>query len=167
LHDKKAETMNETDSVAVSPAGRRTGPDRRRQPTSPFTMASLRGSRKSVRRREDRNVHYYVDLYSRADGLLFVFILLLSVADAFFTLELIGRGLSEYNVVMDYYLRQSPLSFFLVKYALTAFGLLCLLLHKNYPLFRGRFSVRAILIGVAMMYCLLIAYELVLLAVTA
>ena len=91
---------------------------------------------------------------------------MLSVADAFFTLELIGRGLSEYNVVMDYYLRQSPLSFFLIKYALTALGLLCLLLHKNYPLFRGRFSVRAILIGVAIMYCLLIAYELVLLTVT-
>ena len=166
MHDKKAGTMNEPDSTAATPARRRAGQDRRRQPTSPFSMASLRGSRKSVRRLEDRHVHYYVDLYSRADGLLFTCILLLSVADAFFTLELIGRGLSEYNVVMDYYLRQSPLSFFLIKYALTAFGLLCLLLHKNYPLFRGRFSVRAILIGVAIMYCLLIAYELVLLTVT-
>lgn len=127
-------------------------------------MASIRGTRKTIRREEDRGVHYYVDLYTPDEGLLFVSILLLSVADAFFTLELIGRGMSEFNAVMDYCLRLSPLSFILTKYLLTATGLVCLLLHKNYPLFRGWLRVRAILIAIAIMYSALIGYELLLIS---
>jgi hypothetical protein len=154
--------MENTSNNSTMAAGKRSGQDRRTKPTSPFSLASLRGSRKTVRRKEDVSTHYYVDLYGRGEGLLFVFILLLSVADAFLTLELIGNGMSEFNTVMDYYLRLGPLPFVLVKYLMTAVGLLCLLIHKNYPLFRGRVSAKTIMIGAAVMYCALIAYELLL-----
>jgi len=152
--------IENTSNNSTIAAGRRSGQDRRAKPASPFSLASLRGSRKTVRRKEDLSVHYYVDRYGRDEVLLFTFILLLSVADAFFTLELIGSGMSEFNTVMDYYLQLGPLAFILVKYLLTAIGLLCLLMHKNYPLFRGRISTKAIMTGVAVMYCVLIAYEL-------
>lgn len=152
--------MGNTDNTSTMAACRRSGRDRRAKPTSPFSPISLRGSRKTIRRKEDTNTHYYVDLYGRGEGLLFIFILLLSVADAFLTLELISTGMSEFNTVMDYYLRLGPLPFVLVKYLMTAIGLICLLIHKNYPLFRGRVSAKAIMILVALMYCALIVYEL-------
>ena len=159
--------MEHTDapSSIISP-GKRSRPDRRVRRTSPFSLASLRGSRKIIRREEDRGVHYYVDLYGYAEGLLLIFILFLSLADAFLTLELIRGGMSEFNAVMDYFLQLGPLPFVLIKYLLTASGLVCLLIHKNYPIFRGRFSVKAILVGVAAMYCVLIAYELLLVSLS-
>jgi hypothetical protein len=147
---------------AVSP-GKRSGQDRRVRQTSPFSLDSLRGSRKIIRRAADQSVHYYVDIYSHDEGLLFIFILLLSVADAFLTIELISDGMSELNVVMDYFLRLGSLPFVLVKYLLTATGLVCLLLHKNYPIFRGWLSIRTVMVIVAVMYCALVAYELMLL----
>lgn len=85
---------------------------------------------------------------------------MLSVTDAFLTLNLIGHGMSELNPVMEYCLRFSPLSFILAKYLLTASSLLCLLLHKNYPLFRDWVSVRIILISIAILYAALISYEI-------
>lgn len=154
---------NAHDASAANPHGR-SGRDRRRGQTCPFSMASLRGSRKTIRREADRGVHFYVDLYAPEEGLLFVSILVLSVADAFLTLELISRGMSEFNAVMDYCLQRGPLPFILTKYLLTAVGLVCLLLHKNYPLFRGWLRVRTILIAIAIMYTALIGYELLLLS---
>ena len=156
--------MENAENASVTRPAGRSGRDRRRRQTHPFSMASLRGSRKTIRRAEDRGVHFYVDLYAPEEGLLFISILLLSVADAFLTLELISRGMSEYNAVMDYYLQRGPLPFILTKYLLTAVGLVCLLLHKNYPLFRGWLSVRTILIAIAIMYAALIGYELLLLS---
>ena len=158
--EEEALAMENTGNPSTMAACKRSGQDRRTKPTSPFSFVSLRGSRKTVRREEDASTHYYVDLYGRGEGLLFLFILLLSVADAFLTLELIRTGMSEFNTVMDYYLRLGPLPFVLVKYLMTATGLICLLIHKNYPLFRGRVSTKAIMILVALMYCALIVYEL-------
>jgi hypothetical protein len=159
--------MEHTDTpfATLAPA-RRSRADRRVRQTCPLSLASFRGARKTIRRQEDRGVHYYIDLYGPAEGLLFIFILFLSIADAFLTLELIRGGLSEFNAVMDYFLQLGPLPFVLVKYLLTATGLVCLLIHKNYPIFRGRLGVKAILVGVAAMYCALIAYELLLVSLS-
>jgi hypothetical protein len=142
---------------------KRFGEDRRATQTSPFSLASFSGTRRTIRREEDRNVHYYVDLYGLDEVLIFILILILTVADAFLTLVLVGGGAAELNHVMDYYLRLGPIPFVLVKYLLTAVGLVWLLLSKNYPLFRGKLSVRTIIVGLAVMYSALITYEVLLL----
>jgi hypothetical protein len=151
------------ESLTVSPE-KRGGQDRRAKQTSPFSLASLRGRRKIIRRKEDRSVHYYVDLYGFDEGLIFILILLFSVADGFLTLVLIGScHITELNYVMSYFMQLGPGPFVLVKYLLTAVGLLLLLIHKNYFCFLGRIRVKAIMVVLALMYSALIAYELFLL----
>jgi hypothetical protein len=155
--------MMETPSAkgpSVISTDRRSLQDRRVKQTSPFSAASFRGSRKAVRRKEDRPVHYYVDLYGFDEGLMFVLILVFSVADAFLTLELVGGGMSELNYVMHYYMQLGPLPFVLVKYFLTAVGMIILLIHKNYFFWEGRIRVKAIMVALACMYSALIGYEL-------
>jgi hypothetical protein len=155
--------MMETPSpsgTSVIPTDRRSRQDRRVKQTSPFSTASFRGSRKAVRRKEDRSVHYYVDLYGFDEGLMFVLILVFSVADAFLTLELVGGGMSELNYVMNYYMQLGPLPFVLIKYCLTAVGLTLLLIHKEYFFWQGRIRVKAIMVALACMYSALIGYEL-------
>jgi len=147
----------------MNSAEKRLGEDRRATQTSPFSLASFRGTRRIIRREEDRSVHYYVDLYDLDEVMIFILILILTVADAFLTLVLVGGGAAaELNYVMDYYLRLGPIPFVLVKYLLTAVGLVWLLLSKNYPLFRGKLSARTIMVGLAVMYLALITYEVLL-----
>jgi len=72
-------------------------PDRRKQnrrskPTSPLTASSLFGKRKNIRRHEDSLSQPYVDLYSFSSVLSILVTLILSVTDAFFTLQLISLG---------------------------------------------------------------------------
>jgi hypothetical protein len=146
----------------VNSSEKRFGEDRRATQTSPFSPVSFRGTRRSIRREEDLSGHYYVDLYGLDEVLIFILILILSLADAFLTLVLVGGGGAELNYVMDYYLRLGPIPFVLVKYLLTAVGLVWLLIFKNYPLFRGKLRVKTIMIGVAVTYLALITYELLL-----
>lgn len=70
---------------------------------------------------------------------------MLSVLDAFLTLELIHRGATEVNPVMAYYLSRGPLVFFSVKYFLTAAPILLVLNYKNVHLFGTRFQVKMVL----------------------
>jgi Domain of unknown function (DUF5658) len=72
-------------------------------------------------------------------------VVMLSVLDAFLTIELIHRGAKEANPVMAYYLSLGPLVFFLVKYFLTAASILLVLIYKNVRLFGTRFQVKMIL----------------------
>ena len=153
------ESSNESPSISQN---RRDGQDRRTNQTSPLSLASLRGRRKTIGREEDRSVHYYVDLYGLDEGLIFILILMLSVADAFFTLALIDGDATELNYVMYYYMQLGPVPFLLVKYLLTAVGLFALLIHKNCSFFSGRVRVKAIMVVLAVMYSALITYELVL-----
>lgn len=144
---------------------RRSGRDRRERPTSPFTWSSLRGSRRTARRAEDREKHRFVDVYSPAFLLVIVVILSLCVLDALFTMELIGRGAQELNPVMAFFLQFGHLPFLLVKYFLTASGLMTLLILKNCTVWGGWISVKLVLLTIPFLYVILIAYEVFLLAV--
>jgi len=115
---------------------------------------------KTFRQSKGRIAYNYADLYGPDELLILLLILILSVVDAFLTLELVDSGMTEMNSVMDYYLRLGPLPFVLVKYLLTAVSLVLLLTHKNYPIFHGWISVKAIMILLAIMYCGLVTYEL-------
>jgi hypothetical protein len=141
---------------------RRSGIDRRRRPTSPFSLRSFRGSRQYGRRREDRAIHFYVDRYGLRSVITVVATLILCLADAFMTMYLIALGAYELNPVMDFFLRMGPISFLLAKYLFTGTALVCLLVHKNYPLLAGRFTTKSVLVIVPILYTLLIGYELLL-----
>jgi hypothetical protein len=140
--------------------------DRRRQPTRPFTLPSLFGRRKSIRRHEDKEAHKYVDRYSLRSVAIVLFILVLSVADAIFTLTLVSRGAEEINPIMDFFLQRGPAIFLGVKYFLTVGSLLCFLILKNHYFLAGRISVKTILATMLILYVVLIGYELSLLAMT-
>ena len=110
---------------------RRVLSDRRKKPTSPFSRYILLGRRRSIRRRTDRKTHLYVDLYGHYLLLFLLLIILLSVLDAYFTIFHIDRGAQEINPFMDFLLGYGNMYFFIVKYVLTALGLLILCVYKN------------------------------------
>lgn len=139
---------------------RRSGVDRRRKPTSPFSLSSLFGSRRYGRRKEDRLIYYYVDRYGWRSISAVLTSLLLCLTDAFMTLHLLSRGAQELNPVMDYFINIGPIHFLAVKYAITGVALTWLLIHKDYPLFKGRIKGKNLLLPVPVLYALLVAYEL-------
>lgn len=140
---------------------RRSGADRRAKPTSPFSLASLRGSRKRSRRKEDRYIHFFVDRYGKRSVVVVLITLILSFTDAFFTLNLVRAGGEELNPVMLFFLQHGPVPFLISKYAFTMFGIMVLIMLKNYPIFKG-IMVRDLLLLVPIFYFLLIAYEIIL-----
>lgn len=138
---------------------RRSGRERRSTPTSPFTLQSLIGSRAHYRRKEDARKFFYVDLYSKSSVALLLSTMLFSIADAFLTLWLTGKNVGEANPVMDFFLNLGPFQFIMFKWLLTAFGLITLLILKNYYLFQGRIKIAAVLFILPCLYLLLISYE--------
>lgn len=144
---------------------RRSGIDRRARPTSPFSWSSLTGSRSYARRKADRDVHYYVDRYGYPAVFAFVVTLLFSLADAFFTMKLVASGAEELNPVMAYFLQFGPVPFVVAKYLLTASGLTWLLIHKDYPMFNGRITGKALFLFVPIGYTALLIYEIFLVVV--
>ncbi|MCG6895892.1 MAG: DUF5658 family protein [Thiocapsa sp.] len=89
------------------------------------------GQRTGVRRSADRRQLHPLDRYDTSLFGLLMLILVLSLADAFLTLELLRRGAVEVNPVMAYYLRLGPQAFVTVKYLLTALPLILLLFLKD------------------------------------
>ena len=84
--------------------------------------------------------------------------------DATFTLRLVGMGAQELNPVMDFFLKHGAVPFLLAKYLITGSCMVWFLIHKNFRIWGGRVSVKAILVTVLLMYVALIVYELVLLS---
>ncbi|MEN6440893.1 MAG: DUF5658 family protein [Syntrophobacter sp.] len=139
---------------------RRSGKDRRAGQTSPLSPRSLFGSRKSSRRKEDARRFYFVDLYSPVFMLLLLFTMALSLADAFLTMRLVTENFQEANPVMDYFLRMGPSAFIISKWALTAFGMIVLLVLKNYYVW-GRVRTAVLMVVFPFLYLLLITYEVI------
>ncbi len=140
---------------------RRSGVDRRNRSHWQRAVLAASGQRRYARRAEDR-ANYYVDRYDRRWGYVTITILVLCCFDAIFTLNLIQQGIAvEANPIMDHLIEKNLTTFFIIKYLLTAVGLLVLLTHKNFYLFRT-IRVSHVLLGLLVMYALLIKYELVL-----
>jgi hypothetical protein len=86
-------------------------------------------------------------------------ILLLSTLDALLTLELVSRGASEVNPLMDPLVRGSGHGFAFWKFGLTGFGVIVLTLLARMRIL-GRFAVGWILYLVLCGYLVLVGYEL-------
>ena len=74
------------------------------------------GKRSKVRRSEDRQKFHILERHGPKALAAILLIIMLSVLDAFFTLYLISKGASELNPIMNYFLEQSPIVFFGVKF---------------------------------------------------
>ena len=142
---------------------RRETHDRRLHSWRTVTYCGLqgRGRRRQARRCE---YNYYLDWYDTKLVFTGLAVLVMSCLDALFTLTLLGRGASEANYFMARLLETSDELFITVKVAVTAFGIIFLLMHSHFRILRiisGK-QLLQLLVGV---YGLLIAYELLLLGI--
>jgi Domain of unknown function (DUF5658) len=114
-------------------SGNRTLADRRRQPTpliSKYTC--LGGQRCDIRRKEDKARYFFVDVYSPGLFMALLFLLMLTVADSYFTLILMKEHVAvEANPIMRFYLKSSSTSFVAMKFLISSLSILIFCLCKN------------------------------------
>ncbi|GMQ84431.1 MAG: hypothetical protein BMS9Abin06_1230 [Gammaproteobacteria bacterium] len=159
---------SQTHSIAIdsednSAIERRTEQDRRHHNWHTLTYCGLQGrGRRRQARRDGHN--YYLDWYK--PGLVFtgLAVLLLSCLDALLTLTLLNRGAYEANLLMAHLLETSDVVFVVTKVAVTAIGIVFLLMHSHFRLLHIT-SGKRILQYLVPVYGLLIIYELFLLGV--
>jgi len=131
--DLTNESIGSADAVALSP-DRRIATDRRSLSWRTFLHGSI-----TPRRRYNRRGHESEGLLDwHEPHLLFlaIMILLLSVSDAFLTLQLIAGGAEEANPVMALLLERMPKLFVIVKMALTGAGIVVLVALARARIFR-------------------------------
>ncbi|SET23159.1 hypothetical protein SAMN05216326_11639 [Nitrosomonas marina] len=140
---------------------------RERRRAVPFFCAYHMGLKPGRRMNERRSETTrwrpaYVDCYAGHLMLCVIAILLLSIGDAMFTLQILALGGEELNWFMAVLIDESVTKFVAVKMALTALALIMLVIHHNVRIIytmRVRHVKYAILAG----YSALIGYELCLL----
>lgn len=133
-------------------------PDRRRDVWRALLVGSLRPRRLGPRRRHDRGLAI-VDWHHPQWFALAFLILLLCVADAFLTLVLLQHGAEEINPFMVPLVTGSGREFVFWKMLLTGSGVVVLTLLARVRSFR-LLPTGAILYVVAIIYVVLVGYEL-------
>jgi hypothetical protein len=123
---------------------RRSGADRRKRAHYNLKQIIKPGTRENVRREADRERIMFLDRYSPTLFICITLILVLSILDAVFTLYLVNKGATEINPVMAHYINVGPRAFLMVKYGLTCFSIMVLLLCSNVFLKRFRVQVRTL-----------------------
>ncbi len=144
---------------------RRSGVDRRAF-TARTLITCLISPRRSRGRRASDRKYPMLDVFDSSAMLLAVTLMLLSLADAFFTLNILARGGEEVNPVMNYVLQFGTFAFVAVKVVLTAIPAVVLVASGNYKLF-GVVRVRSILAAAIGAYAGLVLYEIGLLTLVA
>ena len=135
---------------------RRLTPDRRKQPTSCISRHTfISGQRRTVRREVDKKKNIFVDLYSPQLLITLLFLLILSLLDAYCTLTLIREhGIEEANPVMAFYLECGDISFIMGKFLFTTVSIFIFCRYNN-------FSVTKVsLASSIMIYLAVVLYEL-------
>jgi len=87
-------------------------------------------------------------------------IVLLTILDALFTLDLVRKGATELNPVMAFYLNYSPVAFFGVKYLLTSASIFLILANKNVYLFNTRIQAKSLCVLFAVFLTLTVQWEI-------
>jgi hypothetical protein len=149
--------MTEQNTIGIN---KRSGKDRRDK--SGFNIRSFLsgGRREKIRRREDTRRIFYVDHYSSGLFAIIVSILFLCVVDALLTLFLLDHGAYEVNLVMAYFLKFGPHTFFASKYLLTIIPTICLLMFRNIVIRTIKISTRSVLYLMAGFYLAVVLVEL-------
>lgn len=141
------------------PSSRRA--DRRTRQFRAMLYSFFMRRRRGMRRSDDRGQGFYVDLHEPRLLYVVVATTLLCVADAYLTLTLLRYGGEELNPFMEALIARDVHWFFVIKFAITATGLIFAVLHKHFTFFR---VIRGyhLLYSVFIMYVVLIEYEIVL-----
>ena len=105
----------------------------------------------------------YVDWYEPRLLYITLGVLLLSAIDAVMTLNLLQHGSIELNPFMGVLIEHNVGLFVYTKLMLTGAGLVFLVMHVNFRLFRY-IKIRHCLIASLVVYLILVAYELILLS---
>jgi hypothetical protein len=87
-------------------------------------------------------------------------IILLSITDAYLSLDLISRGAVELNPIMAYYLSHSELAFFGMKYLLTCASILVILIIKDLYLFRTKVQGKILFVFHLLILTFVVNWEL-------
>ena len=132
--------------------------DRRVKPTPPFSRYSFKGRRQTARRAEEAE-NYYVDRYDLRYLILVASIMCLCFFDAFLTSKLLQMGAVELNIFMLILIKKNMVLAFIIKYALTAVCLTCVLIHKNFKIFRC-LRTQTLVYSILGIYLVLVVYEI-------
>ena len=87
-------------------------------------------------------------------------IIVLCVADSYFTIDIVSLGGQELNPIMAYYLNQSPLLFFMVKYLMTSTAIMMILSIKNNYVCRKRIRTEFLLGSFFIVLALVVQWQL-------
>ncbi|MGD9346704.1 MAG: DUF5658 family protein [Candidatus Aminicenantes bacterium] len=138
---------------------RRQLPDRRHTSTKSLSIYTLRGRRKKARRIEEAE-NYYVDRYEFRYLFLIISILVLCFLDAFLTVILLQLGAKELNPFMLILIEKDVVLSMIIKYVITAFSLIFILVHKNFRIFKN-LRVHALIYFVLTLYVALVLFEFI------
>jgi hypothetical protein len=117
-----------------------------------MSLYSVMGRRWQPGRR-DGDRPGYVDLYHPVLFFILLMIIVLSLADAYLTLDALSGGCREVNPIMNAALDLGMPSFVFIKTAATGLGIALLCMHKAFP--RVRWIILIVLLG----YVALISYH--------
>jgi len=158
IHQEHRPAIGEAETAI---AERRETDDRRRHSwrTISYCGFHARGRRRHARRSEH---NYYLDWYDPKLVFTGIAVLLMSCLDALFTLTLLSQGANEANYFMARLLEAGDELFVAVKLAITAFGIVFLMMHSHFQVLRITNGKRLLQFAVTV-YGLLICYELILL----
>jgi hypothetical protein len=87
-------------------------------------------------------------------------IIVLCVADSYLTIDLVSRGAKELNPIMAYYLNQSPLLFFIVKYSITCTAIMMVLIIRNNYIWGIRIHAGFFLVAFFIVLALVVQWQL-------
>ena len=141
----------------------RVGEDRRRRYLRSLLFSIFKRRRQSRRRDADSVENTFVDVHEPKLAIIYLLTLFLCMTDAFLTLNIIDNGGEEVNPFMAYLMDKDLSLFFWVKFAMTAFGMLFLISHKNFTFYRV-INGYHLFYGIAVMYVALVNYEIILIA---
>ena len=133
---------------------RRTIKDRRRQPTPGISRFTLRGRRKTFRRKEDQERGGYVDHYHSGLLILLTLALGFTVLDAFFTMMILDDGGWEINPVVRSVIQLYGDRFWIWKFVIVSTCLTLLCIHSKF-----RFVI-PVIFGIITMSVLVILYQI-------
>ena len=137
---------------------RRERTDRRRRVWWSVYYGNFNPRRRTLPRRIDENRFHSLDWHSSHLLAVAIGILLLSVVDAFLTLQLLQGGADEVNPVMALVIYRSVTAFAAVKMGLTSVGIVFMVFLARYRFMR-LMPVEWVLHGILLGYMGLIGYE--------
>lgn len=135
----------------------------RRKPSLKTLQGALTQHRRRNPRRENDHINSYTDWYGHWLLAATFTIIMLCFVDALLTMILLSKGAVELNWLMDYLIQKNIQLFAVVKMSVTGVGLIILVLHFNFRIYKY-IAVRYLVYGLVPLYSLLIFHELNMLA---